>query len=111
MLILMFLAAICLMAPAVASDNVTHPTDDIKVSFNDTVYREDLGYIDVELPGNTSGNLKATINNVEFYNDNISSSLSIPITIPSKFKTGIRTIPLITLICFSTIFSSNPTMH
>lgn len=84
MLILMFLAAICLMAPAVASDNVTHPTDDIKVSFNDTVYREDLGYIDVELPGNTSGNLKATINNVEFYNDNISSSLSIPITIPSN---------------------------
>lgn len=83
MLIFIFILAICLVSPIAASDNTT-VTDDIKVSFNDTVYHEDLGSIDVELPENVSGNLKATINDVEFYNENVSSSVSIPITIPQK---------------------------
>ena len=83
MLIFIFLLAICLVAPISASDNAT-VADDIKVSFNDTVYKEDLGSINVEIPENVSGNLKATINDVEFYNENVSESVSIPITIPDK---------------------------
>lgn len=87
LLILMFLVAICIIAPISASDNITDDAqivDDIKVSFNDTVYQYDLGYIDVELPENTSGNLRATINDAEFYNENISSSVKVPISIPKK---------------------------
>ena len=70
-LISIFILAICLISPISASGNGTQTADDIEVSFNDTVYEKDLGYIDVELPKNTSGNLKAEINNVEFYNENI----------------------------------------
>lgn len=85
-LILVFVLAICLITPITASDNITDDNtqmaDDIKVSFNDTVYVRDLGEIDVELPENTSGNLKATINEVEFYNENVTSSVKIPIKIP-----------------------------
>lgn len=84
-LISIILMAICLVSPIAASDNATDGAeliDDIKVSFNETVYEKDLGYADVELPENTSGNLKATINNVEFYNENVSSSVKVPITIP-----------------------------
>ena len=83
-LISIFILAICLISPISASGNGTQTADDIEVSFNDTVYEKDLGYIDVELPKNTSGNLKAEINNVEFYNENISSSVRIPITIPKE---------------------------
>ena len=83
MLIFIFLLAICLIAPISASSNDT-VGDDVKVSFNDTVYKDDLGSINVEIPENVSGNLKATINDVEFYNENVSSSVSIPITIPEK---------------------------
>ena len=83
-----FLLAICLISPIMASDNVTDDNaqvvDDIKVSFNESVYEKDLGYIDVELPENTSGNLKAEINNVEFYNENITSSVKVPITLPKQ---------------------------
>ena len=81
-----FLLAICLITPLAASDNITDDNlqmaDDIRVSYNDTVYEKDLGYIDVELPENTQGNLKATINNAVFYSENISSSVKVPITIP-----------------------------
>ena len=84
MIIFICILAICLAGPIAASDNVTASSDDIKVSFNDTVYKQDLGQIDVELPENTSGNLRATINDVEFYSENVSSSVSIPITIPDK---------------------------
>ena len=86
-LIITLFLAICIIAPISASDNITDDAqivDEIKVSFNDTVYEKDLGYIDVEMPDNTSGNLKATINNVEFYNENISSSVKIPISIPKN---------------------------
>lgn len=92
-LIFIFLLAICSIAEAAASDNITesdqHIADDIKVSFNDTVYRQDLGSIDVEIPENISGNLKATINKVEFYNQNVSSSVSVPITIPREAESMI----------------------
>ena len=84
--IFIFLLAVSLIGSVAAADNVTGQdsqiTDDIKVSYNDTVYEKDLGYIDVELPENTEGNLRATINNVEFYNENISSSVKVPISIP-----------------------------
>ena len=80
--------AICLVSPMAAADNGTDASpqiaDDIKVSFNDTVYEKDLGDIDVELPENVSGNLKATINDVEFYNENVSSSVKIPVYIPKE---------------------------
>lgn len=85
-LVFILLLAICSIASAAASDNITESdqqiADDIKVSFNDTVYRQDLGSIDVEIPENISGNLRATINDVEFYNKNVTSSVSVPITIP-----------------------------
>lgn len=87
-LILLFLLAICLTSPITATDNITDDSvnvvDNIKVSFNDTVYAKDLGEIDVELPDNTSGILKATINDVAFYNENISESVRIPINIPKE---------------------------
>lgn len=67
-----------------AADNAT--ADDINVTFDSQVYEKDLGYIEVEIPENTSGNLKATINDVEFYNRNVSSDVRIPITIPEKAK-------------------------
>ena len=87
-LILIFILAICLASPIAASDNVTddgmQSIDEIEVSYNHTVYKEDLGSIDVKLPENTSGNLRATINDAEFYNQNVSSSVKIPITIPKQ---------------------------
>ncbi len=86
-LILIFLLAISVMTPICASGDMSNDTqivEDIKVSFNDTVYEKDLGCIDVEMPEDTSGNLRATINNVEFYNENVSSSVKIPITIPKE---------------------------
>lgn len=87
-LVLIFALVICLASPISASGNVTDDNaqmaDDIKVSFNDTVYEKDLGEIEVALPENTSGNLRATINSVEFYNENVTSSVRIPITIPKE---------------------------
>ena len=87
-IVLIFALAICLISPISASDNITDDStavaDDIKVSFNESVYEKDLGEISVELPQNTGGNLKATINDVEFYNENVSSSVRIPITIPKE---------------------------
>ena len=87
-LISIFLLAICMITPLAAADNSTvdspQTADNINVSFDEMVYEKDLGEIDVELPENTSGNLKATINDVEFYNENVSSSVKIPITIPKE---------------------------
>lgn len=87
-LISIFLLAICMIGPIAASDNVTdeplQDAEEITVSYNHTVYKDDLGSIDVELPEGTSGNLRATINYEEFYNENVSSSVKIPISIPKK---------------------------
>lgn len=87
-LISVFLLAICLISPIAASDNITddavQDADEIIVSYNHTVYKDDLGTIDVELPEGGSGNLRANINNVEFYNENVSSSVKIPIKIPKQ---------------------------
>lgn len=117
MVIFIFLLAICILSPIAASDNSTSVADDIKVSFNETVYKEDLGNIDVELPDNTSGNLKATINDVEFYNENVSSSVSIPITIPEKAIPTIvpnritdHTTYYINILFNNTLVSSNHTL-
>lgn len=81
-LILTFLIFICLVGAVSAADNETQVNDDITVEFNQTVYRDDLGEISVEIPENTSGNLRATINDVEFYNENVNGSVRIPISIP-----------------------------
>lgn len=87
-LISIFLLAICLISPIAASDNITddvmQSSDDIMIEYNHTVYKDDLGNIDVELPANTSGNFIATINDVEFFNENVSSSFKIPINIPKS---------------------------
>ncbi len=87
-LISILFLAICAIAPLAAADNATGDgpqiADEIKVSFNDTVYRQNLGEISVEIPQNATGNLKATINDVEFYNENVTSSVRIPITIPKN---------------------------
>ena len=117
MLIFIFILAICLIAPISASDNAT-VADDIKVSFNDTVYKDDLGFVDVEIPENVSGNLKATINDVEFYNENVSSSVKIPITIPQKAIPTIvpnritdHTTYYINILFNNTIVNSNHTLN
>lgn len=77
-----FFIALFIIGSADAADNDT--INDINVTFDTPVYEKDLGYIDVEMPENTSGNLKTTINDVEFYNENVSTSVQIPITIPQK---------------------------
>lgn len=83
-----FLIALCLIGSVYAEDNVTdsnkETVDDINVSFPEKVYKEDLGEINVEMPENKSGNLKAKINNVEFYNENVTGSVKVPITIPKN---------------------------
>lgn len=78
------LLAFCLIGSVCAADNTTDGeiTDEIQVSFPEKVYKEDMGEIDVEIPENVSGNLKATINNVEFYNENVTGSVKVPISIP-----------------------------
>ena len=87
-IISIFLIAFCLMGFAYAEDNATdldvESVDDIQVNFSQKVYKEDLGEIDVCMPENKSGNLKATINNVEFYNENVTGPVKIPITIPKN---------------------------
>lgn len=116
MLIFIFLLAVCMIGPISASNNAT-VADDIRVSFNDTVYKDDLGSINVEIPENTSGNLKATINDVEFYNENVSSSVSIPITILEKAIPTIvpnritdHTTYYINILFNNTIVNSNHTL-
>ena len=81
-----FLLAILTLGAVSAEDNATagdaDQTDGITVNFNEKVYEKDLGTIDVDIPANTSGNLRAEINHVEFYNENVTGSVKIPITIP-----------------------------
>lgn len=87
-LVSIFLMAFCLIGSAYAQDNATDfdadIVDDIQVNFTEKVYKEDLGEIDVQIPENVSGNLKAKINNVEFYNENVTGSVKVPITIPKN---------------------------
>ena len=83
-----FLIAFCLIGSVYAEDNATdsnaETVDDINVSFSENVYKEDLGDIDVQMPENKSGNLRATINNVEIYNENVTGSVKVPISIPKR---------------------------
>ncbi|WP_407376528.1 Ig-like domain-containing protein [Methanobrevibacter sp.] len=81
-LISIFFIAFLAVSSVNAADNTT--VEDINVTFDSQVYKEDLGYIEVEIPENTSGNLKATINDVEFYNENVTSSVQIPVSIPDR---------------------------
>ena len=87
-LVSIFLIAFCLVGSVHAEDNITDSdseiVDDIQVNFTEKVYKEDLGEIDVQIPENVSGNLVAKINNVEFYNENVTGPVKVPITIPEK---------------------------
>lgn len=81
-LIFIILMSFCLISSVHAADSSA--ADDINVSFEGKVYEKDLGEIDVEIPQNTSGNLKAEIDGVEIYNENVTSSVKIPISIPES---------------------------
>ncbi len=82
--------AIFLAGAVSAEDNVTADSQiaqDINVSFPERVYEEDPVEIDVELPDNAQGILKATVDDVEIYNENITNrSVKIPVTIPEPKK-------------------------
>ena len=82
-----FILAVFLMGAVSAEDNATDAdgqiAQDINVSFSEKVYEEDLGVIDVALPENAEGRLKATVDDVEIYHENITNkSVKIPISIP-----------------------------
>ena len=82
-----FILAVFLMGAVSAEDNATGAdaeiAQDINVSFSEKVYQEDLGVIDVNMPENAQGSLKATVDDVEIYNENITNrSVKIPISIP-----------------------------
>jgi len=82
--------AIFLAGAVSAEDNVTADSQiaqDINVSFPEKVYEEDPVEIDVELPDSAQGRLKATVDDVEIYNENITDrSVKIPVTIPEPKK-------------------------
>lgn len=84
------LLAIFLASAVSAEDNVTADSQiaqDINVSFPEKVYEEDQVEIDVELPDSAQGRLKATVDDVEIYNENITDrSVKIPVTIPEPKK-------------------------
>ena len=88
-LLSILLLVILTLGAVSAEDNPTDgdidSTDNITVKFDEKVYEKDLGSIDVDVPKNTSGNLKVEIDHVEIYNENITGSVKVPITIP---KTG-----------------------
>ena len=82
-----FILAVFLMGAVSAEDNATDAdgqiAQDINVSFSEKVYEEDLGVIDVNLPETAEGRLKATVDDVEIYHENITNkSVKIPISIP-----------------------------
>ncbi|MBR3113346.1 MAG: hypothetical protein IKH29_09775 [Methanobrevibacter sp.] len=82
-----FILAVFIMGAVSAEDNATDADEeiaqDINVSFPEKVYEEDLGVIDVNLPENAEGRLKATVDDVEIYHENITNkSVKIPISIP-----------------------------
>ena len=82
-----FILAVFLMGAVSAEDNATDAdaeiAQEINVSFSEKVYQEDLGVIDVNMPENAQGSLKATVDDVEIYHENITNrSVKIPISIP-----------------------------
>ena len=83
-IISIFLLAFFLISSVQAADNQTQINEDIKVDFEQTVYKEDLGDISVEIPQNTSGKLVAKVNGGEIYNEYVNSSVKIPIVIPKN---------------------------
>lgn len=83
LLLSIFLLAIFTLGAVSAEDNST-AGDGINVTFKEKVYEKDLGTVDVDVPENTSGNLKVKINNFEIYNENITGSVKVPIRIPKE---------------------------
>ena len=84
-----FLLAVFLIGAVSAEDNVTQEdtetAQDINVTFPEKVYKEDPANITVSLPDSAEGSLKATVDNVEIYHENITEkSVSIPIRIPQS---------------------------
>ena len=85
-LFILVLTFICSIS-AVSADNNTQSdiVDNINVTFPQKVYEKDNASINVELPQNASGKLKATVNDVEIYNEIITNkSVKIPIKIPKQ---------------------------
>jgi len=68
---------------AVSADNVTDVRDNINVTVAETVYAANITPIEVSVPENTTGNLRATVDMVEIYNENITGpTVKIPVKIP-----------------------------
>ncbi len=88
-LILSVILVILTVGAVSAEDNATQDdsqiAEDISVSFPEKVYEEDPVDIEVSLPENAQGNLKATVDEVEIYNERISNkSVRIQVTIPES---------------------------
>ncbi|WP_405268924.1 Ig-like domain-containing protein [Methanobrevibacter sp.] len=88
-LILSVILVILTVGAVSAEDNATlddsQIAEDIGVSFPEKVYEEDPVDIEVNLPENAQGNLKATVDEVEIYNEKIvNKSVRIPVTIPES---------------------------
>lgn len=77
-----FISIAAVSAANNATGDDTQIVDSINVSYTQQVYKDDLGTVDVEIPENTSGNLKAEVDGVEIYSQNVTGSVEIPISIP-----------------------------
>ena len=59
--------------------------DEINITFEEKVYRENLSNIAVDLPENVSGNLEVKINDYTLYNGTVNTTkISIPIELPPQ---------------------------
>ena len=70
---------------AVSAENATdaQTADNITVEFDSVQYRDNMTPIEVTVPQNTTGSLKATVDSVEIYCENITNTTTrIPISIP-----------------------------
>lgn len=91
--IFLFICLTCVdAADNVTDDNITQSdvicqppdiSDDINVTFNETMWEENLSDIDVELPENASGDFCIKINDEAIYNNTITNhSFKVPIKLP-----------------------------
>ena len=68
-------------------DTESQIAENINVSFDGKIFKNDTGYIDVELPEEASGYLRVTIDDTEIYNETITDkSVKIPIVFPPKLS-------------------------
>ena len=82
--VILFLTFAMLIS-SVSAENDTSIADNINVTFSHKIYEHDNASVNVSLPANAKGSIKAVVDDVEIYNENITnSSLKIPITIPKS---------------------------